>query len=140
MGSSAEPFSLNRCSRNPPLSSQRVTTEADYRRLGSRSNSGLDQRAHARGLFPRLPRALLRDAHYSCAKAAIALATEAKGPTLPSGSSGACSRRRHHRGDHHTPPGRSPELASEKCTCTTRQPPASLRNTMVERVMNSSPP
>src|SRR5215831_15793694 len=27
MGSSAEPFSLNRCSRNPPLSSQRVTTE-----------------------------------------------------------------------------------------------------------------
>src|SRR5262249_35003919 len=54
---------------------------ADYRRLGSRSNSGLDQRAHARGLFPRLPRALLSDAHYSCAKAAIALATEAKGPT-----------------------------------------------------------
>src|SRR5262249_52941560 len=46
--------------------------------------------------------------------------------TLASGSSGACSRRRHHRGDHHTPPGRSPELASEKCTCTTRQPPASL--------------
>src|SRR5262245_13513545 len=41
---------------------------------------------------------------------------------------------------HHTPPGRSPELASEKCACTTRQPPASLRNTMVERVMNSSPP
>src|SRR6516164_1568680 len=60
--------------------------------------------------------------------------------TLASSSSGACSPRRHHRGDHHTPPGRSPELASEKCACTTRQPPASLRNTMVERVMNSSPP
>src|SRR5262249_45575306 len=41
---------------------------------------------------------------------------------------------------HHTPPGRSPELASEKCACTTPQPPASLRNTMVERVMDSSPP
>src|SRR5262245_53654544 len=59
-----------------------VEYPADYRRLGSRSNSGLDQRAHARGLFPRLPRALLSDARYSCAKAAIALATEAKGPTL----------------------------------------------------------
>src|SRR5262249_5758040 len=55
---------------------------ADYRRLGSRSNSGLGQRTHARGPFPRLPpRALLSDARYCCAKAAIALATEAKGPT-----------------------------------------------------------
>ena len=40
----------------------------------------------------------------------------------------------------HTPPGRGPALASEKCACTTRQSPSSLRKTMVERVMNSSPP
>src|SRR2546426_4196148 len=41
---------------------------------------------------------------------------------------------------YHTPPGRGLELAWEKCACTTRQAPASLRNAMVERVMNSSPP
>ena len=33
----------------------------------------------------------------------------------------------------HTPPGRGASLAGEKCTCTTRQSPASLRNTIVER-------
>jgi hypothetical protein len=27
---------------------------------------------------------------------------------------------------YHTPPGRSPELACEKCACTTRQSPFSL--------------
>ncbi len=39
----------------------------------------------------------------------------------------------------YTPPGRGPESAGEKCACTTRQVPASLRNTMVEREMNSWP-
>jgi hypothetical protein len=42
-------------------------------------------------------------------------------------------------GGAQTPPGRGPESASEKCACTTRQSPASLWNTMVERVMNLSP-
>jgi len=37
------------------------------------------------------------------------------------------------------PPGRDAVLASEKCTCTTRQSPASLRNTIVEREMNETP-
>ena len=37
------------------------------------------------------------------------------------------------------PPGRGAVLASEKCTCTTRQSPASLRNTIVEREMNETP-
>jgi hypothetical protein len=37
------------------------------------------------------------------------------------------------------PPGRGAVLASEKCTCTTRQSPASLRNTIVEREMNATP-
>ena len=39
----------------------------------------------------------------------------------------------------HTPPGRGASLAGEKCTCTTRQSPSSLRNTMVEREMKSLP-
>jgi hypothetical protein len=37
------------------------------------------------------------------------------------------------------PPGRGAVLASEKCTCTTRQSLASLRNTIVEREMNETP-
>ena len=37
----------------------------------------------------------------------------------------------------YTPPGRGPESAGEKCACTTRHCPSSLRNTMVEREMNS---
>ena len=37
----------------------------------------------------------------------------------------------------YTPPGRGPESAGEKCACTTRHWPSSLRNTMVEREMNS---
>src|SRR5207244_3570633 len=37
------------------------------------------------------------------------------------------------------PPGRGAVLASEKCTWTTRQSPASLRNTIVEREMKSTP-
>ena len=40
-------------------------------------------------------------------------------------------------GPGHTPPGRAPALAAEKCACTTRHSPSSLRNTMVEREMNS---
>jgi hypothetical protein len=39
----------------------------------------------------------------------------------------------------HTPPGRGRSLTGEKCTCTTRQSPSSLRNTIVARDTNCRP-
>ena len=69
------------------------------------------------------------------ASAALACSTQACGVIPP------CNRTLS-RGSFailYTPPGRGPESAGEKCAWTTRHVPSSLRNTMVEREMNSWP-